>query len=131
MTWERPLWDHSIPQLAASSIVPNVPVKPAATTGMVTLAATSTDKAVGVTHASAGRGEPVTVRRAGVVSLISTASIGAGAEVGVASTNGAIGLVTAASGMDKQALGITQHPSAAGEVVAVELTFRSVQTGGG
>lgn len=130
MTWTKPNYDHSIPQLAASNIVPHVPVKGTAK-DIVALSATNTDLSIGVTAASAAQGEPVTVYRSGVVTAIAAASLGAEAEVGVGSTNGALGLVTAASGMDKKAIGITKHAAAAGELVAVDLTFRSVQTGGG
>lgn len=131
MSFRLPLNDHNLPKIAASAILPNRPVKDDTTADQVLPCATKTDRPRGMTQASAGAADPVAVYTSGVVNAVAGASLGAGAEVGVASTNGALGPVAAASGLEIFAVGTSQDAAVAGEVFAVDLTFRSIQTGGG
>lgn len=123
--------DANLPRVAASAVKAFVPVKSDTTKHQVIPAAAFTDRVIGLTQASAAQGDPVSVYRSGVVTGIAAASMGVGAEVACATSGGQLSLVTAASGVDRIAIGELQSAGAAGEEVAVLLTFRSVQTGGG
>lgn len=123
--------DHNLPKIAASTVKSMVPVKADTVKDQVVPAAAFTDKVVGLTVASAAQGDPVAVQTHGVVWGIAAASMGVGAEVACATTGGQLSLVTAASGVDRIAIGTTESAAAANEEIAVYLTFRSVQTGGG
>lgn len=123
--------DHNLPKIAASAVKQLVPVKADTVKDQVLPVTAFTDKAVGFTQASAAIGDPVAVQTHGVAIGIAAASIGVGAEVACATTGGQLSLVTAASGVDRIAIGTTETAAAAGEEIAVYLTFRSVQTGGG
>lgn len=83
--------------------------------------ATNNVEALGVTLATAANaGDAITVLdRGNVVKVTAMASLGAGADIGVASTNGALGLVTSASGVVKWAVGKSQTAAAAGETFSL------------
>jgi hypothetical protein len=82
----------------------------------------------GVTLATAvNAGDAVTVlERGNVVKVTAIASLGAGADIGVASSNGALGLVAAASGVVKWAVGKSMSAAAAGEVFSLYVNPRQL-----
>lgn len=85
----------------------------------------------GVARATAvTAGDAVTVWDTGHVVRIATAvaSLGHGADIGVASTNGALGPITGASGSVKWAVGKSLSAAAAGETFS--LSIRPRQLGG-
>lgn len=123
--------DSNLPKIAASNVKAMVPVKGDTVKDQVVPAAAFTDRVIGFTQASAAQGEPVSVYTQGIVYGIAAASMGVGAEVACATTGGQLSLITAASGVDRIAIGELQTAGAAGTEVAVLLTYRSVQTGGG
>lgn len=110
---------HALPFTAASDIVPYSPVilDTGAAKRQVVPVATNGIEPVGITGpATALQGEAVTVYGEGaVVEAISVASIGAGQNVAIASTNGAVGLVAGASGINRYRVGRTHEPAGAGE----------------
>lgn len=89
--------------------------------------ATNNVRPFGQVDASAAQGEQVTVYgENNVVKLVAAASVGHGAEVGVASTNGDIGPIAGASGITRFAVGQTRSAAAAGEVVSVYVKPRQL-----
>jgi hypothetical protein len=117
----------ALPKKAASILAANVPVKPDTVVNQVVLAASVNDLPLGFVQATtASVGNPVSVQTRGVVKAICAASVGAGAEVGVASTNGALGPVSAASGLTKYAVGIAENAAAAGVTFSVLLRPRQI-----
>lgn len=107
-----------LPFTAASAIVGPAPVKLAATgTRRVIPAAANTDEIQGfVSNASYAVGEGITVYgENSVVEAVAAASLGPGADVGIASSNGALGPVAAASGVARFRVGRSFEGAAAGE----------------
>lgn len=112
---------------AASAISPKTVVALDTTADQV-VAATAGAEPVGVTAASAAQGDRVTVLGLGnTVKCVAAASLGFGAVVGVASTNGALGPVTGASGVVKWAVGTSRGNAAAGETFSVFVNPRQLQ----
>jgi hypothetical protein len=107
----------SLPKIAASAVGAHLAVQHSASSpDQVVLSTVNTGHPVGLTVATAATaGNPVCA-----------ASVGNGAEVGVASTNGALGPVSAASGVRRFAVGISQGPAAAGETFSVLLRIREL-----
>lgn len=109
---------NSLPYTAASNVSPEAVV--ALDTGIDRGAlpvATNNVEPVGVVGpATALQGESVTVYGQGdVVQVTACASLGAGANVGVASTNGQLGPVVGASGVTRYRVGQAREAAAAGE----------------
>lgn len=125
--------DQGLPCVAASNIAANVPVK--LVTGgsgqmLVIPAATSTDEILGFTHAVATQGDAVAVHGPfAIVKAIAAASLGQG-PVGIASTNGALGPISGASGFVKKAVGDSVGPAAPGETFSVYVNSRQLSDGG-
>ena len=118
---------ETLPKLSASAISPKLPVKESGTKDTVVLATVKTDHPLGVTIAStASPGDALAVVTDGVVRAICAASVGAGVDVGVASTNGGLGPVVAASGVRNFAVGISQTAAAAGDTFSVLLRPREL-----
>jgi hypothetical protein len=113
-------------KVASAAISAYLPVKSLdAAADKVVLAASVNDRPVGFTVATgASAGHPIAVVTRGFVKAIAAASLGAGNEVGVASTNGALGPVAAASGLTKWVVGEAQQSAAAGDTFTVELRPR-------
>lgn len=108
---------NALPFTNASAISGPVPVKLDTTARKVTLAATNNVEIQGfVSNASYAAAEAVTVYGEGaVVEAIAAASLGAGADIAIASTNGAVGPAAAASGVAKFRVGRSLEAAAAGE----------------
>jgi hypothetical protein len=69
----------------------------------------------------------VTVHGVGnTVKVVAAASIGVGAEVNIASSNGAMGPVAAASGSLRYTIGQSETPAAAGEVFSLYVNPRAL-----
>jgi hypothetical protein len=126
MAWTQ--HKHTLPKQAASAIRDYVPVKETAVAEKVVLAASNIDQVIGFTIASAASpGDSLAVVHGGVVKAVAGASLGYGAEVSVASTNGALGPAPAgASGFDRQAVGVSQGAAAAGEIFSVLIRPRGI-----
>lgn len=106
--------------IAASTVARKVPVLLDTTQGQVVPLASPAQRPVGVTIASAAQGKPVAVYGIGnTVKAIANASVGFGALVGIASTNGSLGPVAAASGVTVWAVGEARENAAAGETFSV------------
>lgn len=108
----------AFPGIAASQIGERVAVTQASGLGRgVVPVATNGVRPFGLSAAAASvPGAPVTVRdRDNYVKAIAGASVGVGADVGVASTNGALGPVTGASGAVVWSIGQTVEPAQPGE----------------
>lgn len=117
----------ALPKLAASAIIEKAPVKTHTVKDQVVLAATNTDLPLGVAVATAASpGDPIAIQKSGVAKLVAGASIGAGAEVAVASTNGAVGVAAVASGFRRFAIGEAQEAVAAGATFSVLLRPREL-----
>lgn len=117
-----------LPKLAASNAIPAFrPVTDAGAVDRVGPVATNNVQILGFTIATgASAGNPLAVVTEGVVKALSVASIGAGQEVMVASSNGALGLAAAASGFTRWSAGITQDAAAAGDTFSVLLRQRQI-----
>lgn len=122
--------DRALPFVAASHILPYQPVgldTGAAKRQVVPLAA-NTGEPQGLNGpATALQGESVTIYELGaVVEAIANASVGAGADVGVASSNGGHALVSGASGVTRYRTGKTLEPAAAGERFSLYVSPKQV-----
>ena len=109
---------NPLPFTNASAVSGPVPVKLNAAARSVVVAATHNVEIQGfVSNASYAAGEAVTVYGEGaVVEAVAAASLGAGADVAVASTNGALGPAAAgASGVTVYRVGRSIEAAAAGE----------------
>lgn len=120
---------NSFPGLAASNIAPFAPVKlaPGALDRGLIPAATVTDEILGVTHATALRGEAVSVHEENDYAKVqAAASLGVGANVAVASSNFGFGPVAAASGVARFRAGVAVSPAAAGEFFTIKVSPRQL-----
>jgi len=118
-----------LPKIVASAAIPrNRPVKDlAGTADKVLPAATNIDHVLGFSIATgATAGEAITVVTEGIVKAHAVASLGAGGEVGIASTNGGLGPIAGASGFTRFAVGIAQANAAAGDTFSVLLRVRQI-----
>lgn len=118
----------ALPYTAASAINPfqTVVLDSTATSTnkrAVTPVATNNVEPVGISGpATALPGESVTIYKPGaLVEAISVASIGAAQDVGVSSSNGALGAVSGASGITRYRTARTVEPAGAGERFTVEI----------
>lgn len=113
--------------VAASNINPLIPVKADTVANQVVPLATNNVRPLGLVDATALQGAAVTVYgQDNTVKCVAVASMGAGAEVGVGSTNGNVGLITYASGTLKWALGVTRTAAGAGETISVYVNPRQL-----
>jgi hypothetical protein len=117
--------------IAASAVLPKQPVQVVGTSVPFVIPAASMNvRPFGVVKATAGasglnQGETVTVfEETNVVKMVACASVGAAAEVAVASSNGAVGPQTLISASGHWALGITETSADAGEIVSVYIKPR-------
>lgn len=113
----------------ASDIIPRRPVQiDTAADGQVVLAASNNVEIAGfIGEATALRGEAIAVYgENSIVEAVAAASLGAGGVVGVASTNGAIGPVSAASGVSRQRAGIALESAAPGEIFVLSVKPRQI-----
>lgn len=106
---------------AASAMSPRVPVALDAVEGQVVQIATTGVEPLGLTGAASARpGDAVVVYGEGnIVKAVAAASLGFGANIGVASSNGALGPVTGASGVVRWRLGTSREAVAAGETFSL------------
>ena len=111
----------ALPRQAASAVGQWRPVGHSASGADDVVPVTAaTAEVEGITVATAASpGDPVSVQKSGVAKVICAASIGPGANVGVASTNGAVGPV--ASGSGNYRIGISETAAQPGEVFSVLL----------
>lgn len=114
---------NALPFTAASDMNPHAPVQVDTGTPKRQAVAVGTNNVEiqGFTgDATALRTEAVTVYGEGaVVQAVAAASLGAGAELGIASSNGALGPVSGASGVSKYRVGKSFEAAAAGEKFAL------------
>lgn len=81
----------------------------------------------GLVDANASVGDQVVIYKdTNVVKGIAAASVGVGVPVGVASANGALGPIAAASGVLIWQTGESKTPAAAGETFSVEVKIRQL-----
>jgi hypothetical protein len=112
----------AFPYKAASGVGQYVPVSHSASSNefVLAIASSMTAESIGVTVATAASpGDPVAVQMRGVAKVIAAASTGQGANVGVASSNGAVGPLGASQSV--QRVGIAQTAAVAGEVFSILL----------
>ncbi len=112
------LHKNEFPAIAASDLNPGRVVKldVGDTQRQVVPVATSNGEPLGVALATGLQGKPVTIELNGsIVKVVAGGSIGAGADVGVASTNGSLGPVSGASGSVVFTVGKAMSAAAAGE----------------
>lgn len=110
--------DYPLPFTAASALKPFDPVRLSASAARSVIpAATNNVEIQGfISNASAIVGEGVTVYgENSVVEGVAAASLGPGADIGIASTNGALGPVAAASGVARFRVGKSFEAAAPGE----------------
>lgn len=113
---------------AASAISDRQPVQvDTAADGQVVLAATHNVEPFAFTDASAVQGGAVTVYGEGcVVRAIAAASLGAGANVGIGSTNGRLAPVSGASGVTRFRAGKSLENAADGDSFALYISPRQL-----
>lgn len=89
---------------------------------VVPITLVTTEPLGGTDQASSLRGDAVTVYEEGnVVKALCAASLGAGADVGIASTNGALGPVSGASGVSRYRVGKSREAAAPGSTFSVQV----------
>lgn len=118
----------SFPAIAASNVSARTLVA-LTTSGQraVVPLATNTTRPLGIVNNAASRGDAVTVYDPGnVVKVTAAASIGRGAEVGIASTNGSFGPISGASGVSIFSAGQSTEAAAAGEKFALYVSPRQL-----
>ena len=119
--------DQIAPRNAASAIRDWVPVRADVVKDQVVLCASNNLYPFGLTIASAASpGDSLAVVYQGVAKAVCAASVGAGAEVGVASTNGALGPIAAASGFRRFVVGESTEPAQPGEIFSVQIRVREL-----
>lgn len=122
--------DPGLPCLAASAMAVNTVVN--WNTGdvqrSVVAVATVNIEPVGITrNVASSAGDPVTVYDDNnVVRAVAIASLGAGADIGVASTNGGLAAISAASGTLKYRVGRSLTAAAAGETFSLSIKPRAI-----
>jgi hypothetical protein len=95
--------------------------------GDVVAIATNNVRPIGFTIATVAALRAGAVHGVGnVVKAVAAASLGIGAECGVASTNGNLGPISGASGVSKWALGQAVSPAAAGETFSLLVNPRQI-----
>jgi hypothetical protein len=123
-----------LPAFAGSIVRPNEAVKWAAGSSerRVVPVTASTDLAIGVNgEATAAVDAPLTVYEIGSIrEVLAAASVGAGANVAVASSNGGVAPVAAASGVIRAAVGQSVTPAAAGEYFSLYVRPIALSDGG-
>jgi hypothetical protein len=114
--------------ITASAIADQRPVTAVSSVAnMIILAATSTMRPIGLTDASQAQGLAVTVNEhSSIAKAIAAASVGPNTVVGVASTNGALGPVSGASGISVWSVGETRNAAAAGETLSIYVNPRQI-----
>lgn len=111
---------EGFPGKAASQVNARQPVRLVNAERGVGPATDNTVEVFGIAGATAAPGEAVTVYDAKhVAKAVAAASVGAGANVGVASPNGALGPIAGASGAARHRVGQTVQEAREGEVVSV------------
>lgn len=129
MAFEKHKNDHNLPVIAATDISPRQFLTPGGTSVLLAIPAGSNNVRP---HWFAGQGTTasgaaIPCQEPGqIVKVLAAASLGAGAEVSIGSTNGGLtpGALIAASG--HWAVGISLSPAAAGELFAVDIRPRKV-----
>lgn len=119
MAWKIDAHD-ALPKIAASAIAQHVPVFSSASSAdqVVPLTVASPGEPLGMTIATAASpGVPVAVQKSGVGKAIAAASLGPGANVGVANSSGALGPQGASASQFR--LGISQNAALTGETFSV------------
>lgn len=116
--------NHGLTFQTASAVSAKKPVGLSASqVGYVVPVATNNAEPFGVTISAASSvGDPLAVYHGAagnVVKAVAAASVGHGADVGVASTNGDLGPVSAASGVARFRVGKSLQAAAAGETFSV------------
>lgn len=127
----RELHRSGFPAKAASAINAGVPVR--LNTGDVDRevlpCASANVEPFGIALATAGAAEALTVMDQGnLVKVTAIASLGAGQDIGVASSNGALGVVSGASGSVVWSIGKSHSAAAAGEVFSLYIRPRQLVT---
>lgn len=113
--------------VAASAVGQHMPVGLDTIKNQVVPLTAVTARPIGLTDATAAQGAAVTVHEeTSVAKAVCAASVGVGVDVGVASTNGALGPVTGASGVTRWAIGQSREAAAAGETFAVYIHPRQI-----
>ena len=114
---------NALPFVAASAINPNraVYISPSYANRVVQLASTVTQEVAGVSgDATALQGESVVIYgRGAVVDVTAAASLGAGADIGVAPASAAFAPIAGASGSARHRVGKALESAAAGETFAL------------
>lgn len=122
------------PAFAGSIIRPNEGVKLAGGSGqrVVIPVTANTDTPFGLNgEATAAVGAPLTVYEQGAVrEVLCVASVGAGADVAVASNNAGFGPVVGASGVIRAAAGQSLEPAQPGEYFSLYVRPRALSDGG-
>lgn len=114
----KELHRNALPAVVASDCNPGLAVKLDAgdVDRQVVPLATSNAEPIGISLATALQGKAVTILDGlSVVKVTAGASLGAGTDVGVASTNGTLGPVSGASGSTVYRVGKSTSAAAAGE----------------
>lgn len=136
MAWQREIPGLQEPIVAASAIAPNSVVRLAGTSKLFALPVASCNiepyavhEAFGATVGASGLNarEMLPAKLPGnFIKMQAGASMGAGADVGVASTNGALGPVAAASGAVVWRAGKSMQAVAAGEYFTLHVNPRQL-----
>lgn len=140
MSFELHRYQHQQGLKAASAIPPKTVVKLGSAQDTVLPVASNNDRPFGVTGASGAVGVAVAVyENENIVKAIAAASLGYGAEVGLASigvasavqgsalaTTTLLGPIAGASGAAVWSVGVAEEPAAAGEVFAVLIKPRQL-----
>lgn len=122
MAFELDQDKHQLPVPAATALAARHPVALGGTSAILAVpVGTWNVEPFGVTGAASyAAGEQAAVYyESNIKKIRACASVGAGALVGVGSTNGRVAPIAVASGSRRFALGITQNPAADGEIVSV------------
>lgn len=129
MAYQKLKNEHNLPVVAATIILPKQPLKFAGTSVLLAApCATNSDRPHWFSGAATFlTGEAVAANEAGqIVKAVAAASVGAGAEVGVASSNGALSPAALIAASGHWAVGVSLTPALAGEIFSVDIRPRKV-----
>lgn len=127
MAFEKKKNEHNLPVTAATGILPRQFLTFGGTSGLLAIPAGSLNirpywyGGIGTTPS----GAQVPCDEAGqIVKALAAASVGAGAEVGIGSTNGGLAPLALVAASGHWAVGISMSPADAGEIFSVDFRPR-------
>lgn len=129
MAYQKLKVEHNLPVVAATDVCPRTFLTPGGTSTLLGIPITTNSQRP-YWHSENGTiasGAAIPAQEPGqILKAVAAASLGAGAEVGVASSNSALSAAALVAASGHWAVGVALSPAAAGEVFSVDFRPRKV-----